>query len=313
MEPRAHHVLIGLFTLVSCAAAVLFFLWLARAHQQERVEFYKVVFNEPVRGLSKGSAVLYNGIRIGEVSDLNLDVADLRKAYARIAIDADIPVRRDTRAQLVMTGITGAAVIELSGGSPMSPLLALPLDDDDPVIEATPSPLNQLLSGNDSLMTNISELIVSAKTVLSAENVAHFGAILANLDALTASLKAQRGLLGALGDDLHALSEQAGRTMAAAGTLLDGAHDMLRENGNAALAQAGKAMAALNRAADTLGQMMQENRAAVQAGSRGLGELGPTLQAMRNTLQSIQEIARRLEDDPTGYLLGGEKIQEFRP
>ncbi|MFA5520827.1 MAG: MlaD family protein [Castellaniella sp.] len=313
MEPRAHHVLIGLFTLVAILAAIVFFLWLARAHQQGRVEHYRVVFNEPVRGLSKGSAVLYNGIRIGEVSELTLDVSDLRKATARIAIDANIPIRRDTQAQLVMTGITGNSVIELSGGSPMSPLLALPLDDTDPVIKATPSPLNQLLSGGDNIMTNLSELMISAREVLSNDNLAHFGAILANLDSFTESLADQSGGLEGLKEDLRVLSQRAAQAMTDASRLINSTNALVVKNGEQAVLQAGKAMAAIDRAADTLIAMMAENRQALHSGARGLTELGPTLQALRNTLTSIQDIARRIEENPAGYLLGGEKIQEFQP
>lgn len=87
MEPRAHHVLIGLFTLVVCVAAVLFALWLAKSKNDGGARTYTVVFNEPVRGLSKGSAVQYNGIRIGDVISLGLDPADLNAVRARIRID----------------------------------------------------------------------------------------------------------------------------------------------------------------------------------------------------------------------------------
>src|SRR5699024_5181112 len=129
-----------------------------------RVQHYVVVFNEPLRGLSRGAPVLYNGIRIGEVEDLRLNPADLSQAEARIAIDAEIPVREYTQARLVLTGITGTSVIELSGGSPLSPLLLEPEDDDIiPEIIATPSPLTQLLAGGDHLMSSVSELVLSAR------------------------------------------------------------------------------------------------------------------------------------------------------
>src|SRR5690625_3294928 len=124
MEPRAHHVLIGVFTLLACSAMVVFSLWLSKAHQQGRIDYYRVVFHEAVRGLAKGSPVLYNGIRIGEVAGRHLDAADLRQAHVRLALDADISIRTDTQARVVMAGVTGASVIELSGGSPLSPLLA---------------------------------------------------------------------------------------------------------------------------------------------------------------------------------------------
>lgn len=312
MEPRAHHVLIGVFTLLACAAAIVFALWLAKSNQQGQVQHYEVVFNEPVRGLSRGNAVLYNGIRIGEVDALALDPSDLRKAHARISIDANIPVREDTQARLVLTGITGASVIELSGGSPRSPLLT-DSENGVPVIVATPSPLTQLLAGGDNLMANISELVISAKTILSPANSERLSSVLANLEEITASFADQRGDLGALVQQLTAASAQAGDTLKHASTLIDSTNTIISGQGASTFEHAQRAMASLDRTSAVLARLIQDNQEAVAAGARGLSELGPTLQALRQTLISIQDVTRRLDENPSRYLLGRDKIQEFEP
>lgn len=312
MEPRAHHVLIGLFTLLAAIAAVTFALWLAKAHQQGQVQHYDVIFNEPVRGLSRGSVVLYNGIRIGEVIDLRLDPTDLRMAQAKIAIDANIPIREDTQARLILTGITGTSVIELSGGSPLSPLVLDP-EDGDPVIIATPSPLTQLLAGSDHLMTNISELVLSAKTILSSENIERFSNSLRNMDELMASLADQRNDLKVLMNELTEATAHVGDTLEHASELIDTTQDLVAEQGNATLEHAQRMMAAAEAASLELATMLRNNQSAVAGGARGLSELGPTLQALRQTLISIQDVARRLDENPTRYLLGQDKVQEFEP
>ncbi|MGH8116608.1 MAG: MlaD family protein, partial [Rhodanobacteraceae bacterium] len=61
METRAHHVLIGAFTLVVVALVVLFALWLGKTSLNRQFHYYDIVFTEAVTGLSKGSAVQYNG------------------------------------------------------------------------------------------------------------------------------------------------------------------------------------------------------------------------------------------------------------
>lgn len=313
MEPRAHHMLIGLFTLLAAVAAVAFALWLAKAHQRGQVQHYEVIFNEPVRGLSRGSAVLYNGIRIGEVEDLRLNPADLRMAQALIAINADIPVREDTRARLVLTGITGLSVIELSGGSPLSPLVLDPEDDSIPEIIATPSPLTQLLAGGDHLMTNITELVFSARSILSSENVKSIGNTLRNLDTLTTSLADQREDLKALLNTLSVASEHAGDAMQHVSTLLESTNTLVAEQGSATLEHARSAMASLEATSASLARMLRDNEGAVASGARGLSELGPALQTLRDTLQSVQRVTQRLEENPGSYLLGRDKIQEFEP
>lgn len=312
MEPRAHHVLIGLFTLVASLAIILFALWLAKSHQQGQVKHYEVIFNEPVRGLARGNAVLYNGIRIGEVDDLRLDPTDLRQAHARISIDANIPVRMDTRARLVLTGITGVSVIELSGGSPASPLLVDP-DNGDPVIMATPSPLNQLLAGGDTLMTNLSELVMSANNMFSADNADHVNGILRSLDTLMASFADQRKEFGVLMKELTGATAQASATLERASNLIDTADSLIAEQGQSMFDHAQRAMASLDRTSAALAQLIRENEKSVASGARGLNELGPTLQALRRTLASIQDVVQRLDENPSGYLLGRDEIKEFEP
>src|SRR5690606_33516625 len=114
MEPRAHHVLIGAFTVLVAILAVLFSLWLSKAGQHAGERHYVVIFHEAVRGLTVGSAVQYNGIKVGEVMDLSLNPQDPSEVRARIKVQDDIPIKEDTRARLVLTGITGASVIGLS-------------------------------------------------------------------------------------------------------------------------------------------------------------------------------------------------------
>ena len=123
METRAHHVLIGLFTLLGSLAAVGFAIWLGNTSSSRDYNHYTVVFNEAVSGLSRGSTVQYSGIRVGDIVELRLDPQDPRRVLAHIRVESHIPLREDTRARLSFTGITGTSVIELSHGTPDSPIL----------------------------------------------------------------------------------------------------------------------------------------------------------------------------------------------
>lgn len=103
METRAHHVLIGLFTVIVVIAALAFGVWLAKARSAQEWNYYDVVFNEAVTGLSKGGGVQYNGIRLGDVNQLRLDPEDPRRVLARIRVSGDTPLRKDTHAKLALT------------------------------------------------------------------------------------------------------------------------------------------------------------------------------------------------------------------
>ena len=79
-------------------------------------------FESSVSGLLKGSAVLFNGIRVGEVTRLELDAAYPRQVLATIAVDRTTPVRVDTFVTIDFQGLTGSPVIALVGGTSGSPL-----------------------------------------------------------------------------------------------------------------------------------------------------------------------------------------------
>jgi phospholipid/cholesterol/gamma-HCH transport system substrate-binding protein len=113
-------------------------MWMTGAGIDRDYRLYDVLFREAVTGLSVGSAVQYNGIRVGEVETLRLDPQDPRQAWARVRISAAIPVKTDTQARLTLLNITGASGIELSQGLPESPLLT-GTQGGIPIIVAEPS------------------------------------------------------------------------------------------------------------------------------------------------------------------------------
>ena len=46
METRAHHVMIGLFSVIVVVGAMLFGLWLAKSSVDSAFQDYEVIFNE---------------------------------------------------------------------------------------------------------------------------------------------------------------------------------------------------------------------------------------------------------------------------
>ena len=86
METRAHHVMIGLFSVIVVVGAMLFGLWLAKSSVDTAFQDYEVIFNEAVSGLSQGSSVQYSGIKVGDVISLSLDPKDPRRVLARIRL-----------------------------------------------------------------------------------------------------------------------------------------------------------------------------------------------------------------------------------
>src|ERR1700740_3116505 len=95
-ETRANYVLIGLFTLAVIAGAFGFVLWFSTAGGAGERTNYRVVFDGSVSGLNTGASVLFNGIRVGEVTGLALDPASPRAVVAMVSVDKAVAVRKDT-------------------------------------------------------------------------------------------------------------------------------------------------------------------------------------------------------------------------
>jgi phospholipid/cholesterol/gamma-HCH transport system substrate-binding protein len=124
MEIRARYVLIGLFTLAVILLGFGFVYWLQGTAGFRERTLYRVRFENSVSGLLKGSAVLFNGVRVGEVVGLELSPENPKQVTARIAVDRGIPVHADTEVSLEFGGLMGGtAAISLIGGSPMSPIV----------------------------------------------------------------------------------------------------------------------------------------------------------------------------------------------
>jgi len=65
MENKANFALIGLFVLLAFAMSLCFIVWLSGAKFDQKFDEYEVSFQGAVRGLSQGSEVRFNGLKVG--------------------------------------------------------------------------------------------------------------------------------------------------------------------------------------------------------------------------------------------------------
>lgn len=305
MEPRAHHVLIGLFTVLMVAGALGFALWLSKASSDQELRDYDVIFKEAVSGLSAGSAVQYSGIKVGDVISLRLDPKDPRKVRAHIRVSASTPIKQDTRARLSITGITGASLIQLHSGTPKSPVLAGKEGKRAEII-ADPSPLTRLMANGEDLVLSVTHLLNRANQLFSDDNIARVSRTLENVEQTSASVAEQR-------DELRLALQQMSSTSQEAANLMRNANQLLSGPGHDALNSAGRMITSLERSSSQIERLLSDNRSALNGGMQGIGELGPTIIELRETLSALRSFARRLEEDPAGYLLRSDTIKEFQP
>jgi phospholipid/cholesterol/gamma-HCH transport system substrate-binding protein len=116
METRARYALIGLFILAVIIASFAFVYWTENKGGFSDRDIYQIRFQGSVSGLLPGSAVLFNGLRVGEVTGLSLNPDAPQEVIATIGVVRNTPIREDTDVSIETQGITGGAAIALRGG-----------------------------------------------------------------------------------------------------------------------------------------------------------------------------------------------------
>src|SRR5665647_337152 len=144
METRANYLLIGVFTLAVVVGVFGFVYWFQNIGGTGERAFYRVQFDGSVSGLRTGASVLFNGIRVGEVTGLTLDPKRPKQVVARISVDKMVAIRPDTEIGLEFQGLTGISALSLKGGDPdKAPLTgASNTKDDGPLLVAPPFSLS---------------------------------------------------------------------------------------------------------------------------------------------------------------------------
>ena len=127
MEIRTPFVLVGAFVLAAIVAAFGFVYWLHNTGDLGARATYHVQFDGAVPGLMVGGAVLFNGIRVGEVTGLALASDSPRGVSATLSVAETTPVRPDTKVGLEFQGLTGVPVIALEGGTGVAPFGGVPI------------------------------------------------------------------------------------------------------------------------------------------------------------------------------------------
>jgi len=179
METRANYTIIGLFTLAALFGAFGFVYWFQSIGGHGERAYYSAVFDGSVSGLRNGATVLFNGIRVGEVTNLKLDPRRPKQVVALIAIEKSVTVRKDTEVGLEFQGLTGIASVSLKGGSPDAPAIVGDKDN-PPQLTAAPGAAQDVTQGARDTLRRLDSFV--------DENREAFHSALANLDTFTQSL-----------------------------------------------------------------------------------------------------------------------------
>lgn len=274
METKANYVMIGAATLIGALLIMLFAMWIANADYRGGYHEYDVVFDDPVRGLTEGGEVRFNGIKVGEVRSLRIDPDNTNRVVARVRVSTDVPVREDTEAQLEPIGLTGVTLIQLSAGSPTAEIVRPSGFGPPPQIQGRGSQIDILVERSEDIALRASEAMAAVRDLLTEENIERVTRIIENLEDVSAQLADRRGIIARGGE--------------AAGAMTDAAAEI-----SVLARQTQRDLAELDSAINEI------NDAAAVAAGETLPELARAAEEIRRAASSVSRVADNLEENPS--------------
>jgi phospholipid/cholesterol/gamma-HCH transport system substrate-binding protein len=229
METRANYVIVGIFTLVAILAAFGFVYWTAAIGDKGETTLLRVRIPGSASGLGRGSFVLFNGVKVGDVKRVYIDVDNPTVAIADTEIDRMTPITKSTQADIGLAGLTGQANIELKGADPKEVKLLDQAEKEGKVAEiiANPSAVTNLLQTAQTIFTRADKVLsdlegftkdVRGPLTQTVQNVQTFSDALAkNSDGIDKFLSS----VSALSDGLKGVSGKLDGTLKAAEGLLN--------------------------------------------------------------------------------------------
>jgi phospholipid/cholesterol/gamma-HCH transport system substrate-binding protein len=300
MEKNANYALVGAASLILFVGLVIFVIWLARLQFNRDYDLYDIVFQGPVRGLSQGGEVHFNGIKVGDVTKIALDHTNPTRVIARARVTSDVPIREDSYATLEPQGITGVNYVQITAGTPSKPLLKDTVPTGEiPVIRSQRSALSDLLEGGGTVLTRTIEALDRVNRVLSDKNIKDFSATISDAQAFTAEARQRKTMIADLQkalQDLDGAVKQINKLAGDTDQLLNG--DGRRAIVNAA-DTAEQAKQTVARANALLGKLAGPTG---DFADTGLPQLNAAAVELHNAAQSLNRLLEELQASPSGAL-----------
>jgi len=308
METRANYVAVGTFVVALLAGIVIMALWLARIEFNRDFALYDIYFTGSVIGLGQGSAVSYNGIQIGRVTEIRVDPQNLQQVRVTIEVNQPALIKTDVVASIESLGLTGVAYVELSGGSKEAPELEARSGERYPVIASHPSRLASLVASAPEALAHLIEVADRVAAILDDRNRTAIADILDNTRRVTGAAAARVGDIETVLGDTAAAAREMRSTLAAANETLADLRQMIGTKGGdarATLQSIDEASRKLEQLLTHTDALVQENRGPLRDFSqRGLNELSQLMIDARTLVAGLTRLTDEIQRDPARFLFG---------
>lgn len=289
---RSTELKVGVFFVVCLGVAAGMILLFGGRARVTRPHMYTItVVFQNAAGIVKDAKVMYGGIGVGAVQNIQLDQEGMLKVNVQLAIYNGVKIRQDAKFVINQSGLLGDRYVDVIPQSGTAPILApggvatgTSSVDLSEAIRAVVDVLKQTAGTMERVDKAVQRI---DETVLSAPSLGHVTAALANLDATTSNTVALTLGLRKLVDDNRARVDMA-------------------------LTQFAEASANFNHAAQAAEGIVRTNQDAIRQAMTNVTESAERLNAMLTALQQGQGTAGKLLVDPTLYDEATRLIQNLR-
>jgi phospholipid/cholesterol/gamma-HCH transport system substrate-binding protein len=299
MEREANYTAVGVFVLLVTALAGLFVYWYSDSRDHRDYQRYEIYFDGSVSGLVVGGQVRYLGVDVGRIVRIRLDPRAADRVQVIADIDSKAPISQRTLAKLSLQGVTGLLYLDLLQSRDDSARMPAVPSERYPVIDSMRSEFDVLVASLPDIALRTNDVLAKAQGMLSAQNTAAVGRLLANLDRAGQSLPPAMAELSSLLGELRATATDTRALVNQARGSLGAVEPDLR----ATAAQLRASSENLGRLSARLDAMTEENRAGLRAFTQeGLPQLEQSLRSVQQTADDLSRLSRALAEDPSQLL-----------
>ena len=320
MATKTQKVKVGIFLALNVVVFVVALMMLTDYKRGDRIRYW-CEFNESILGLNTGAVVEYLGVPVGSVVDIW--VTDRNTAHVELLVRADrVTLREGVEATLVLYSFaTGVMYISLAGGDgpPLGPGAQIP---------TAPSLVEKLRVQTQTLLSDMAGVVGTINRGLEGLEDGQIARIVENTDGLISDARqvvadaggaleginvdlmpAVEDFRAALGD-VRTLSKNLNRLV----TTLNDKIDPLD------LAQTGQEVQEAARQVAHLAERLQRTADALDVMADGVLKessdiefaLRGSLDQLRDTLESVRDLAEYLMEDPASLVRGRGRREEPR-
>jgi ABC-type transporter Mla subunit MlaD len=302
MNSKSHYIRIGAFVLTGVGlliAGVLAFG--ARSYFAHKLTYETAIEGE-VTGLSVGSTVLLRGVPIGRVSSIEFAAIVYPGSKSDMIVvdfDLDRPVfvtgmseearahrlkeqiDKGLRAMVKLQGVTGASILSLEHLNPEdNPPPILDYTPRHPFVPSAPGQFTRILESIEQSLQNLQKLDFQSIGIGASNTLAETTRLMQKLNRI--DLDQTVGKANSLLDNLNSAVGNI------TNTLMGMNLDAIGTNANSRLVELKDTNLKLQEAIDRI----------------GTAPIGQTLDGLRSTLNTLNEVLLELKKYPSGFILG---------